>query len=105
MQIATMQHSGYIDYSMDTKNKTKITFIFRILLPFQTHYFSLFLQAFTENLKSSSMSVFRKQFMPVSFGVSTVILLPAVTHIQFTADQKSKRTAHIQIDLYDLTQE
>lgn len=49
---------------------------------------------------------FGKQITPVNLGVSTVFVLPsAVTHIQFTSDQKTKVKYHIQIDLYDMTQE
>ena len=50
----TTMHSGYIDYYVNTKK----TLICRILLPCQTH--SLFLRAFTENLKKFLKVCFQK---------------------------------------------
>lgn len=60
-----------------------------------------------EKFQKDCFFVFFKQFMPVNLGVSTLFTPPpsAVTHIQFKSDQKTKVTAHIQIDLYDMTQE
>lgn len=44
--------------------------------------------------------------MPAKQGASAVLMPPsAVTHIQIKNDQKTKVTAHIQIFLYDMTQE